>query len=107
METKAGETTSTGKILGGQKGKSKRLDWGKNFFSDRVEVYWFQNGGDVALRDGVSGHGGGELGLDVGILEVFPSFNDSMRRKILWTELMLPAIPFSSQHHRGCEHALD
>ena len=31
----------------------------------------FKNHGDVALRDVVSGHGGGQLGLDLVILEVF------------------------------------
>mgnify|MGYP001859334932 CR=1 FL=1 len=38
----------------------------------------FENHGDVALRDVVSGHGGGGLGLDLGILEVFSNFNDSL-----------------------------
>ena len=38
----------------------------------------FKNHGDVALRDVVSGHGGGGLGLDLGILEVFSNFNDSL-----------------------------
>ena len=34
--------------------------------------------GDVALRDVGSGHGGGGLGLDLRILEVFSSLNDSV-----------------------------
>jgi len=33
---------------------------------------------DGAVRDGVSGHGGGGLTLDKVILEGFSSFNDSM-----------------------------
>ena len=44
--------------------------------SPSLEV--FQNRGDVALRDVGSGHGGGGLGLDWVILEVFPNCNDSM-----------------------------
>ena len=39
----------------------------------------FKNGGDVALRDMVSGHGGDGLGLGLGILEVFSNLNDSMK----------------------------
>ena len=39
----------------------------------------FKNHGDVALRDVVSGHGGGGLGLDLVILEVFSNLNDSMK----------------------------
>ena len=38
----------------------------------------FKNPGDVALRDMVSGHGGGGLGLDLMILVVFSNLNDSM-----------------------------
>ena len=38
----------------------------------------FKNHGDVSLRNMVSGYGGGELGLDLRILEVFSSLNDSM-----------------------------
>ena len=38
----------------------------------------FKNHGDVALRDVVSGHGGGGLGLDLVILEVFSRLNDAM-----------------------------
>ena len=38
----------------------------------------FQNYGDVALRDIVSGHGGGGLGLDWMILAVLSSLNDSV-----------------------------
>ena len=41
-----------------------------------VEV--FKNCGDVALRDVGSGHGGDGLGLDLGILTVFSSLNDSI-----------------------------
>ena len=37
-----------------------------------------QNCGDVVLRNMVSGHDGGGLGLDLLILEVFSSLNDSM-----------------------------
>lgn len=48
----------------------------KNLFSKRLLRHWhrlspsletFQNDGDVALMDVVTGHGGGGLGLDVGI----------------------------------------
>ena len=38
----------------------------------------FQNCGDVALRDVVSGHGGDGLGLNWMILVVFASLNDSV-----------------------------
>ena len=38
----------------------------------------FQNCGDVALRDVGSGHSRGALGLDLLILEVFSSLNDSV-----------------------------
>ena len=37
-----------------------------------------QSHGDVALRDVVSGHGGGGLGLDLGTLVVFSNLNNSM-----------------------------
>lgn len=40
------------------------------------KVFW--NCGDVALGDMVSGHGGGGLGLDLGVLEVFFNSNDPM-----------------------------
>ena len=35
-----------------------------------------EKGGDVALRDVVSGHGGDGLGSDLGILVVFSNLND-------------------------------
>ena len=38
----------------------------------------FQNHRDVALRDVVSGHGGGGMRLDLGTLEVFSNLNDSL-----------------------------
>ena len=38
----------------------------------------FQNHGDVALRDAVSGHGAGGLGLGLVIQEVFSNLGDSM-----------------------------
>ena len=38
----------------------------------------FQNRGDVALMEVVSGNGGGGLGLDSGISEVFSNLNDSV-----------------------------
>ena len=39
----------------------------------------FRNRGDVALRAVGSGYGGGGLGLDVVVLEVFSSLNDSTK----------------------------
>lgn len=68
-----------------------RLDIGKNISSERVVMHWngligeevespslewFQNCGDVAVRDMVSGHGADGLGLDLGIWEVFSSLHD-------------------------------
>mgnify|MGYP001855906276 CR=1 FL=1 len=65
----------------------------KHFFSERVVRQWhrllrevmgspslevFRSHGDVALRDVVSGHGGGGLGLDQVILGIFSNLNDSM-----------------------------
>ena len=38
----------------------------------------FQSRGDVALRDVGSGHGGGGLGLRLGIVSVSSTLNDSM-----------------------------
>jgi len=38
----------------------------------------FQNHGDVAFGDVVSGHGGGAVGLDFGIVEVSSNRNDSV-----------------------------
>ena len=38
---------------------------------ESLSLQVFKNHGDVALRDVVSGHGGGQLGLDLVILEVF------------------------------------
>ena len=49
--------------------------------SPSLEV--FQNRGDVTLRDVVNGHGGGELGLNLSILEVFSSLNYSMTGLVL------------------------
>jgi len=43
--------------------------------------------GDVALRDVVSGHVGGGLGLDWVILEVFSSLNDSVTQ-VIWEQAM-------------------
>ena len=37
-----------------------------------------KNHRDVALRDMVSGHGGDGLGLDLGIIELFSNFDNSM-----------------------------
>ena len=69
------------------------MDIRKNFFSERVVMHWHrlprevvdslclglvEKGGDVALRDVVSGHGGDGLGLDCMILEVFSKLNDSV-----------------------------
>lgn len=42
--------------------------------SPSLEV--FGNGGDMALRDEVSGRSG--AGLDLGVVELFPSHNDSV-----------------------------
>ena len=67
--------------------------------SPSLEV--LKNHGDVALRDVVSGHGEGGLGLDLMILEVFSSLNDSMIPRLcsfamspLWPLL----FPFLSPH---------
>ena len=43
--------------------------------SPSLEV--FKNCGDVALGDTVSGHGGGGLGLDLEIVDVFSNRNDT------------------------------
>jgi len=66
------------------------LDIRNNLFSERVAMHWhrlprevvgspslevFQNHGDVALRD--VARGDGEVGLDLGISEVFCNLNDS------------------------------
>ena len=63
-----------------------RLNINKSFFSERVIILWhrmpreveespcsemLKNHGDVALRDMVIEHGGGGLGLNLGIFEVF------------------------------------
>ena len=63
----------------------------------------FQNHGDVALRDVISGHGGGGLGLDLGNLEGFSNLNGSMTLSYLsasswdgegiWDESMLQNQP--------------
>ena len=63
-----------------------RLDIGK--ISEREVGHWNScpGGGevpvpchrDVALRDVVSGHGGGGMRLDLGTLEVFSNLNDSL-----------------------------
>ena len=49
---------------------------GRCWGSPSLEV--FKKNEDVALRDVVSGHGGGGLGLDWMILEVFSNLNDSV-----------------------------
>ena len=46
--------------------------------SPSLEV--FQNRGGVALRDVVSGHGGGGLVLGLGILVLISNFNDSVKK---------------------------
>ena len=70
-----------------------RLDIRKNLFSEGVlrhlsRLPWevgespslevVKNRGDVALRDVVSGHGGGELELDLVILIIFSNLNNSI-----------------------------
>ena len=69
------------------------MDIRKNFFSERVVMHWHrlprevvdslclglvEKGGDVALRDVVSGHGGDGLGLDYVISAAFSSLNHSV-----------------------------
>ena len=66
------------------------MDVRKNFFSEGVVLQWhscpwkccshrpWRCSRTVALRDVVSGHGGGGLELDWMILVVFSSLNDSM-----------------------------
>ena len=56
--------------------------------SPSLEV--FQNHGDVALGDVVSGHGWGGLGLYLGILVVFSDLNDSMILPTLKAQVTLP-----------------
>jgi len=46
--------------------------------TQRLSLEVFQNCEDVALRDTVVGHGGSGLMLDLMILVVFSSFNDSI-----------------------------
>jgi len=68
------------------------LDIRKNFFSERAVLQWhrlhrevvqspslevLKNRVDVALRDVVSGHGGGGLVVGLDDLEVFSNLNDS------------------------------
>ena len=70
-----------------------RLDIRKHLFSRRVvmqrnrlprdvveslSLEVSRNRVDVALRDMVSGHGGDGLGLGLGIIELFPSLDNSM-----------------------------
>ena len=68
------------------------MDIRKNFFSERAVLQWhrlhrevvqspslevLKNRVDVALRDVVSGHGGGGLVVGLDDLEVFSNLNDS------------------------------
>ena len=64
------------------------LDIRKHLFPERVMVHWhrmespslevFKNGGDVVMRDVLSEHVGGGLGLDFGVLVVFSNLNNDM-----------------------------
>ena len=68
------------------------MDIRKNFFSEKAVLQWhrlhrevvespslevLKNRVDVALRDVVSGHGGGGLVVGLDDLEVFSNLNDS------------------------------
>jgi len=44
-----------------------------NLFTAGVSKEVFKTHGDMTLKDMVNGHGGGGLGLDVGILVVSPT----------------------------------
>ena len=64
-----------GKISSQKKGKILEQTARAVVESPSLEV--FENCGDVALRDMVSGHGGDGLGSDL-ILEVFSNLSDSV-----------------------------
>ena len=54
------------------------LTWARCPVSTFLSLEVFKNHGHVALREVVSGHGGGGLGMGLAISEVFSNLNDSM-----------------------------
>lgn len=83
-------TGPTSHLVHPQGSASLQLETRKDFCLRRVVVCWcrevvqssslgaFKNRGDVVLGDVASGHGGGGLGVDYKILQVFSNLCNSM-----------------------------